>query len=580
MAKFKRSEDTTEDSLRFVPLGGSGRVTRNMFAYESGEDILIVDCGIGFPDFEMLGVDVTIPDITYLKNENRLNKVRGIVLTHAHYDHFGALSHILSEVRVPVYGSRLTLEFVQMVLEEADLNFEPDLREIDPEGGAFELGKFKVTPFRVCHSVPDTVGFCIETPVGNVFHVSDYKFDWTPIDGKIFAVNKVSNLAEEKPLALVSDCLGATNPGYTESESIVAESLHREIEESADCQLFVVTVSSNISRIRQTIESAKKTGRKFCVLGRSMERSVFIARDLGYLDISKKDLVHPRHARGKDQSKLCYLAAGCYGQRGSAIDRISRGEHRDVELEEGARIVFSGDPSPPGARNSVDIVIDELILKGADVSYYDIQENMHVSGHGSAGDTQMLFGLVKPEYFVPIGGSPKYMHAYAQLAEAMGNPSENIFELQEGQYLDFRLPEGHRKDEQIDVTQAKVKRGSFSFRDVLVDGSRVGDVGQVVLHDRKVLSDDGIVVIIVPLDPKTGKISGSVEIVTRGFVYVRESKELLSRLRSRIQSTIDSKPSSKGTWGNLRRSIGSSASQFIAEETGRNPLILSVLVEV
>ena len=564
MPKFKQVR--SGKTLRFIPLGGAGHVNRNMFAYECGEDIIILDCGAGFPDFEMLGVDVTLPDISYLEKEGRKSKVRGIIITHAHYDHFGALPHILPHLPVPVYGSKLTLEFVKLALADQGLPEKQDLFEIAPEKDSFSLGCFRITPFRVCHSVPDSLGFILQTPVGNIFHVSDFKFDWTPVDGRLFEVGKVVSAAQkEQPLALVSDSLGATTPGYTQSEKDIEASLEREIEEAEGRQVFVVTISSNISRIKQTVAASLECGRKICFLGRSMEQSSLIAEKLGYLKLTKKDLVEPRGAKGFDQSQLTYVAAGCYGQPNSAISKVAGGEHSLVKLKEGAKVVFSADPSPPGARNAVDLVIDRLILLGAQVSYYEIQENMHVSGHGSAGDIQMLMGLVKPKYFVPIGGTPKHMRAYSLLAQEMGNPQEAILELREGEFLEFK--------------DRKATRGNFSFRDVLVDGIRVGDVGEVVLHDRQILANDGIVVLIIPINPKSGEISGEVKIATRGFVYVKESRGLISDLEKVVRKTAESKPSKKKDWKKLRQQLEIDVRNLIRQRTGRSPLILPVVVE-
>ena len=565
MPKFKQT--TSKKSLRFVPLGGAGQVNRNMFAYEYGEDIIILDCGIGFPDFEMLGIDVTIPDISYLEKENRKAKVRGIIITHAHYDHFGALGYILPHLNVPIYGSRLTLEFITSLLNETAFAGKNDLFEIDPEREAFHLGCFKVHPFRVCHSVPDALGFYIETPVGNIFHISDYKFDWTPVDGRLFDIAKMSLLAtREPPLALISDCLGANESGYTKSEKDIKVSLEHEIENTRG-QLFVVTVSSNISRIKQTIEASLENKRKICFLGRSIEQTTTIAEKLGYFKVPQRSLIHPRRAYKLDQSQLTYIAAGCYGQSGSAIDRLANHKHSLVKIKKGARVVFSGDPAPPGARNAVDRIIDKLILGGAEVSYYKIQENMHVSGHGSQGDIQMLMGIIQPRYLIPIGGTPKHQRSYSLLAQEMGHPAKNILELKEGELLEF-FGEGHPR------------QGRFSFRDVLVDGTQAGDIGKVVLRDRRALADDGIVVLIVPIDPKSGQIVGVVKVVTRGFVYVKESQELISNLENAARSAVESSPSKKENWKKLKLQIADKISNFIQEKTGRAPLVLPVIVEV
>ncbi|MEA2020452.1 MAG: ribonuclease J [Patescibacteria group bacterium] len=571
MPKFKKIDKKT---LRFIPLGGSGQVTRNMFAYECGRDIVILDCGVGFPDFETPGVDAAIPDISYLEEEGKLSNIRGIIITHAHYDHFGALPHLLPKLDAPVYASKLALEFARATLDEAGIKSDKKLFEIDPDNGAFDLGCFHIEPFRVCHSVPDSLGFLLSTPIGNIFHVSDYKFDWTPVDGRLFDVRKLSKLAgQEKPMLLASDCLGANTEGYTQSEKVLTDSIEKLISE-AEHQIFFTTVSSNISRIQQAVWAAVRHGRKVCFLGRSMEQSALVARKLGYLEVEKKNLVHPKQARRFDQSKLAYVVAGCYGQVGSSLERLARGEHSLVELEGKVAVIFSGDPEPPGSKEAVDKVVDQLIMRGAEVSYYKIQDNMHVSGHGSALDIQMLMGLVQSKYFVPIGGMPRHMQAYSKLAQEMGVPRENVFELQAGEYLEFS--ENWKKGK----GGKPPEKGEFPFRDILVDGTRIGDVGDVVLRDRQLLADDGIVVLIVPIDPKTGNISGSVEIATRGFVYVRKSRQIISDLVGIVKSTAGSEPSKKEDWGELKKQLSTNVLNYIQQKTGRTPLILPVIVEV
>lgn len=566
MAKFRPSK--VNKSLRLIPLGGAGNVNRNMFAYECGDDIVILDCGAGFPDFEMLGVDITIPDISYLEKEGRKSKVRGIIITHAHYDHFGALPHILPHLPVPVYGSRLTLEFVRASLLDAGLPEKNDIFEIPQNGAPFRLGSFEITPFRVCHSVPDSLGLILRTPLGTVFHVSDYKFDWTPVDGKLFEVDKVVEAARrEQPVLLVSDCLGATTPGYTQSEMGITASLEKELEGSAGQQVFVVTISSNISRIRQAITASQKCGRKVCFLGRSIEQSALIAEKLGYLRLSKKDLLDADKANGFDQKQVTYIAAGCYGQPDSAMSKIARDEHTPIKLRENAKVIFSADPSPPGARNSVDLVIDKLVVRGAQVSYYEIQENMHVSGHGSAGDIQMLFGLVRPKFLVPIGGTPKHMRAYALLASEMGYPASSVFELRESEFLE--IAEGQPPH-----------RGQFSYQSILVDGLRVGDIGEVVLRDRQVLASEGVVVLIVPIHPETGEIGGAIELVTRGFVYVKESQDLISDLERIVRKAVETNASKKEDWNKLKKQIENSVLSYVRQKTGRSPLVLPSIVEV
>jgi len=425
---------TKEKRLKLIALGGWGKINGNMFVYETKDDLLIIDCGIDFPDETMTGVELIVPDISYLMNKK--NKIRGMIISHGHEDHFGAVPYLLPQLGpIPVFVTKLVRGFIQAKLKEFHLS-SPRFHLIDPEGNSFTVGQFKVHPFRVNHSVPDSLGFCLETPVGKIFHVPDFKFDLTPVDGKPFQIGKVARLAQPPVLSLVSDCLGAESKGYTESEREI-EKIFGQIISEAQGQVFITTISSNITRFQQAMRASLRFGRKVVLLGRSVREKFQIAQKLGYLQVKKGSLITPAEAKKLPLNKVTYLVAGCYGQPGSALARIGRGNFQGVSLKPGAVVIFSADPAPSGSRELVDSLVDQLVLKGARVHYYELQENLHVSGHGSSGDIRLLFALIQPRYLVPIGGEPRHMRAYSFLASEMGVAKERVFELRNGEALEF-----------------------------------------------------------------------------------------------------------------------------------------------
>lgn len=422
--------------LKFIPLGGIGEVTKNMFVYETDRDILIVDCGAGFPEEETED-RLLIPDFSYLHSINKKKNIRGVVVSHAHFDHYGALPYFLSEFDVPVFSSLLALEFLREKIKEIGLNKSINLHPLRGKERLF-LGDFKVTPFFVNHSVPDTFGFHLQTPSGEIFHVSDYKFDLTPVDGKVFDFKSCVYLAKSGALGLASDCLGACEKGFTQTEKGIEDALYRLMSKTKG-QIFVTTLSSNIFRIKQIISSARRLDRKVVVLGRSLETSLKIGTKLRYL--KRKGWVE---RKGKiDESKTVYLVAGSYGQSNSTLMRIAQGKYPQVSLQRGAIVIFSADPSPPNTKDRVDKLVDLLTVKGARVHYYEIQENLHTSGHGSADDIKLLIALVKPKFLIPIGGCPRHMRAYSLLASEMGVNKKKVFELSAGQTLLFAQGKAH-----------------------------------------------------------------------------------------------------------------------------------------
>lgn len=555
------------DKIKFIALSGTTSVTQNMYVYEyiSGDkegDIIIVDCGVGFPQEPHFGVDLVIPDFTYVLQ--RKERVKAIFISHAHEDHFGALPFLLQDLNVPVYAAKLVTGFIEEKLMDYGIrNF--DLRVIDLENGKLEAGVFTVEPFRVTHSVPDSAGFCISTPVGKLFHVSDHKFDWTPVDKKPFDVLRLASLAKDGVLALASDALGSTSSEYTMSEFELEKTIEAIISNSVG-KVYLTTISSNISRMQQAINASVKHGRKVCLVGRSIEKKVEIAHKLGYMNIEAGVLVSNKEAAKMDENKVTYIISGCYGQTGSALYRAALGEHQYLKIDKGDTVIFSADPAPPGTEISVNFVVDSLIEFGADVHYYDTQEDLHVSGHGSQKEIEMLLAVVKAKYLIPIGGTIRHMKAYTTLAEKMGWSSESVFELRDG--------------ESIEYTQNKGQRGArIQVKEVFVDGLGIGDVGNVVLRDRKTLAKEGIAIVVIQFDHNEGNLISEPEIISKGFVFANKQQELLDRAEKGLAGEIRQKVKNLNGKQIQDKTIDY-LEKFFYEETGRRPMILPVVVEV
>lgn len=548
-------------SLRFIAISGTTDVTENCYLYESDNDMIMVDCGVGFPDPGMYGVDLVIPDFSYvLANKNKL---KGIIISHGHEDHIGAIPFLLKELKVPVYSTRLVAGFIEDKLSDFGIK-GAEVNVFDPEKDTVALGTFKVTPFRVSHSVPDGVGFCIDTPEGKLFHVPDYKFDWTPVDKRPFDVKKAAILASDGALALASDALGANSPGHTMSEAEIEGRL-LSIMERATGQIFFSTISSNISRVQQALNVAKSLGRKAVFVGRSIDKKAQIAKRLGYLFYGNDQVISKKQADKLSASQIMYVVSGSYGQPGSALYRISLGEHEFLKAEKGDTVIFSGDPAPPGSKDNVDFVVDRFFELGVDVHYYDIQEDLHVSGHGSQEDIKALFGLIGPKYFIPIGGTIRHMKAYGKIAQDMGAKPEEVLELKSGEVVEF-------KDKNGKITER------IPVRDVLVDGLGIGDVGSVVLRDRQILSKEGIAIVMLQVDRNQGKLFADPEVLSRGFVFEKASKDLLAKAGKELKAKIDSKGRIDAKV--IKDTTVDFLEKFFFTEIGRRPMVLPVVVEV
>ncbi len=550
-----------DQKLKFIALSGTTGVTENLYVYEYGDDMIVVDCGVGFPESEMFGVDLVIPDFSYIKQN--VHKLRGVLISHGHEDHLGALPFLLREVKTTIYATKLVAGFVKEKLDDNEMDTS-GVRVFDPERDVLTLGVFKVTPFRVAHSVPDGVGFCIDTPEGKLFHVPDYKFDWTPVDGRPFDVIKVATLASQGALALASDSLGANSPGYTESERAIEKRLEA-IAGHANRKIYLTTISSNISRMQQTINVAQKVGRKVVYIGRSIQRKAEIAKDLGYLFYPKDLVIQPKQAAKLPPDKVLYIISGSYGQPGSALYRLCLGEHDFLTVGKGDIVIFSSDPAPPGSKANVDFLVDKLIESDVDVHYYDMQEDLHVSGHGSMKDIEMLFALVKPKYYIPIGGTIRHMRAYGLIAQSMGAKEQEVLELTTGEIVEFS-------------NQNAKRVGKVPVKEILVDGLGIGDVGNTVLRDRRILSREGIVIVLIHFDRNVGAVVDMPEVISRGFVFEEKYGKVLDDSARELSKQLNKK---KTINTNVARNTTIDfMERYFFQKTGRRPMILPVVIEV
>ncbi|MFF2014829.1 ribonuclease J [Paenibacillus sp. NPDC058177] len=558
------SKKNNNDKLTIFALGGVGEIGKNMYVVQYGSDIVVVDAGLKFPEEDMLGIDIVIPDISYL-TENR-DKVRGIVLTHGHEDHIGGLPYVLKNLNVPVYGTRLTLGLVENKLKEANLLGETK-RILINEDSEIQLGNsLKATFFRTNHSIPDSVGVCIETPEGNVVHTGDFKFDHTPVNGQFANLHRMAEIGRKGVLALMSDSTNAEKPGFTPSEKnvgIVLEDIFRKAEQ----RVVVATFASNVHRIQQVVNAAESTGRKITVIGRSMVNVVSIASELGYLHVPDGMLIEPEEMNRMAANRVVVLCTGSQGEPMSALTRMARSSHRKVDILPGDTVIIAATPVP-GNEKYVGRTIDELFRLGANVIYSGSNSGVHVSGHGSQEELKLMLNLMQPKYFLPIHGEFRMQRRHALLAESVGVDPANIFITEIGEVVEIQGGTAR-------------KAGKVTAGNVLIDGLGVGDVGNIVLRDRKLLSQDGILVVVVTLSKQNGAIVSGPDIISRGFVYVRESEGLLDEANRIVSSTLQRLMSEKvNEWASLKTSVKDSLGRFLYEQTRRRPMILPIIMEV
>jgi len=552
------------DALRIIPLGGVGEIGKNMMAIEQGDDMIVVDAGLMFPDEEMLGIDLVIPDITYLKQNKA--KVRGIVLTHAHEDHMGALPYVLRDFPdVPVYGTKLTLGLMRTKLREHKLENKVDAREIAP-GTPFQVGPFACDSYAVCHSIPDAVGLTIETRWGTVVHSGDWKFDHTPVDGRQTDFARLSAIAAKGVLLLMSDSTRAEVAGYTPSEKHVGE-LFDLIMARAAGRVITTTFASNISRIKQIIEIAAVWGRRTAIVGRSMDNYTKTARELGYLTVPEGSLINPRDIDKLPDHEICIITTGSQGEPTSALSRMALGDHRHVAVKEGDTVVMSATPIP-GNEELVSRTVDNLFKLGADV-VYDPGVRPHVSGHASQEELKLLLNILRPKYFVPIHGEYRMLVRHAKIAIDLGVEPDNSFVITNGDVLE--------------ITGSGAKLGAKVASGVVyVDGLGVGDVSQSVMRDRWSIGSDGFFLVVITIDRQNGQVVAGPDIVTKGFVPEEDAAGLIDRVRQRVLDGLSEtqKGEHLAEVATIRDTIHDTVSSYLYERTKRRPMVLPVIMQV
>lgn len=547
------------NELKIIPLGGAGMVTKNMWVYEYGDDILIVDCGMGFPDEDMLGIDLVIPDINYLRE--KAHKIRGIFLTHGHEDHIGAVPYILRELEVPIFGAKLTLGLVKAKLQEYEMDKKVQMNVVDSDQ-KLDLGNFHLEFFRLCHSIPDNLGLIMKMPFGNIVHAADYKFDWSPVDGKPTEVQKLAQL-RGNILLLLSDCVRIEKEGYTLSEKAIQETFEEEMRK-AKGRVLITTFSSNISRLQQAVNAAHHFHRKIAFVGRSVYQNMEVAEELGYLKLPENTVIEPKEMKKYASDELVILISGSQGQTNSALARVANSDHPLLQIEEGDVVIFASDPIP-GNVDSVYRVIDQLTDLGAEVRYSEITDEVHVSGHAAKEELKFMLGLTNPKFLVPIGGEIRHCRMFAAIAKDMG--VKETFVLKEG--------------ETLKVTENQCQWGDkIKTSEIMIDGTGLGDVKDIVVRDRKVLATDGMFLVVVTIDKNSQTLVSDPEVISRGFVYMKESEKIIDDTRSIVIQAVKEKIKESQDPNFLRRHLINTLEKYIYRQTEKRPMIMPVVLMV
>ena len=555
---MKKEKQNTK--LKVIPLGGLEQIGMNITAFEYEDSIIVVDCGLSFPEDVMFGIDLVIPDVTYLK-EN-LDKVKGFFITHGHEDHIGALPYILREVNVPIYATKLTMGIIDHKLEEHEL-LKKVKRKIVKYGQHINAGCFRIEFIKTNHSIQDAAALAIYSPAGTIVHTGDFKVDYTPVFGDAIDLQRFGEIGKKGVLALMCDSTNAERPGFTMSEKTVGRALENIFEEHQNNRIIVATFASNVDRVQQIINQAYKNGRKVVVEGRSMVNIISTATELGYISIPDNTLIDIEHLKNYPPEKTVLITTGSQGESMAALSRMANGTHRKVSIRPNDTIVFSSNPIP-GNEKAVSKVINDLSRKGAEVIFQDV----HVSGHACQEDIKLIYSLVHPKYAIPIHGEYKHRKAQAKIAQELGIDKDNIFLINSGDVLE------------LDENSARVN-GKVHVGDVMVDGLGVGDVGNIVLRDRHILAEEGIIIVVLTLDGGSGQVLAGPDIVSRGFVYVRDAGDLMDDAQTVLNNTMDHLMDKGVTdWGKIKQEIKDALGGFVWKETKRRPMIIPIIMEV
>lgn len=546
--------------IRIIPLGGLEAIGMNMTAFEYEDSIVVVDCGLSFPDDEMLGIDLVIPDITYLKDN--IQKIKGFVITHGHEDHIGALPYVLKEINVTIYATKLTLGIIEGKLKEHGIE-KTVKKKVVKYGQTINLGPFRIEFIKVNHSIADAAGLAIFTPAGLIVHTGDFKIDYTPLFGDTTDLTRLGELGKKGVLALMCDSTNATRPGFTSSERNIVKTIDHIFAENSNHRIIIATFASNVDRVQQFINSAHKYGRKVVVEGRSMINIVQTAGELGYLNLPENTIIDIEELKNYTDDQVTIITTGSQGESMAALSRMAASLHRKITIKPGDTVIFSSNPIP-GNEKAVSKVINELQMQGANVIFQDT----HVSGHACQEEIKLLYSLVKPQYAIPLHGEYRHRRAQAELAEAMGLPKENIFILSSGDVLELSEKEG--------ITRETVQAGS-----ILVDGLGVGDVGNIVLRDRQNLAENGIIIVVMTFEKYSNQLLAGPDIVSRGFVYVREAENLLEDARNIVNDAVlDCVDRNISDWGKIKMIVKDTLSDYLWKKIKRNPMILPIIMEV
>lgn len=546
-------------SVKIIPLGGLEQIGMNITAFETESSIIVVDCGLSFPDDEMLGIDLVIPDVTYLK-DNR-EKLKGFVITHGHEDHIGALPYVLKEVCAPIYATKLTMGIIENKLREHDL-VNKVRKKVVSYGQYINLGDFRIEFVRTNHSIADSTALAITTPAGVIFHTGDFKVDYTPVFGDMIDLQRIAEIGKKGVLALLCDSTNVMKPGFTMSERTVGRTFDNIFDDCRDSRIIVATFASNVDRVQQIINSAKKYNRKVVIEGRSMVNIISTAIELGYLDVPDNIIIDIENLKNYTDDQIVIITTGSQGEAMAALSRMAGSIHKKLYIKPGDTVIFSSTPIP-GNEKSVAKVINELSQLGANV----IVQDTHVSGHACQEEIKLIYALTKPKYAVPVHGEYRHLKTHAQIARDMGVAKENVFVLESGNVLELSEDCGK-------IVDTVVSKG------VLVDGLGVGDVGNIVLRDRQLLSENGLIIIVVTLEKGSNQVLAGPDIVSRGFVYVRESENLMDEAREVVEIAIDRCLRNNITdWGKIKVEIRDTLGDFIRKKTKRNPMILPIIME-